>query len=213
MPNTQTPVSTPTMESNQLNNASRGLLLIISGPSGVGKTTITHEVERRLGAKFSVSMTTRPKTHKDIEGRDYYFVDLETFKKAEAAGDMLESAEVYPGRCYGTPKKYVEQQLADGELVILEIDVDGAIQVKEKLTEVLAIFVKPPSEEELLRRLRNRDREPEDVIQVRFKKAKSEIAAAEASGIYDHFVVNDDLATAINEATSFVQARLQQNRK
>jgi len=183
------------------------MLLIISGPSGVGKTTITHDVERQLSGKFSVSMTTRPKSDSDTEGADYHFVDRATFDRHRDAGDLLEWAEVF-GNCYGTPRKPVEEALAAGELMLLEIDVEGAVQVKRKLPDSFAIFVLPPSEEVLLQRLRSRKREDESVIQRRFAKARDEIARAKACGIYDHFLINDNLAAAIAEAVTVVRTAM-----
>jgi guanylate kinase len=184
-----------------------GLLLIISGPSGVGKTTITHHVEKRLQGVFSVSMTTREKTEADKEGYDYVFVDEEAFRAAVKRGEMLEWAEVF-GHYYGTPRRPVELAMSQGRLVILEIDVAGAEQVKAAMPEALAIFVMPPSEAALLERLRRRNREGEAVIQRRFSKAKAEIERAQASGAYDHFIVNDTLEHAIEEAVSLVSDRL-----
>jgi guanylate kinase len=188
-------------------NEKQGMLLIISGPSGVGKTTITHDVERQLNGKFSVSMTTRPKTDSDTEGVDYHFIDRAEFDRHRDAGDLLEWAEVF-GNCYGTPRKPVEQALAAGELMLLEIDVDGAEQVKRKLPDAFAIFVLPPSEDVLLQRLRSRKREDESVIQRRFAKARDEIARAKASGVYDHFLVNDNLQHAIAEAVQVVRTAM-----
>ena len=187
-----------------------GLLLIISGPSGVGKTTITHHVEARCDGVFSVSMTTRDKTHDDVEGRDYYFVSREQFDQQVAAGNLLEWAEVF-GNCYGTPRLPVEEHLRNGRLVILEIDVEGAIQVKRNPPAAFAIFVLPPSEDELFRRLSNRKREDESTIKRRFAKAKAEIAQARASGVYDQFIVNDDLEAAIAQATRLVKAQMERS--
>jgi guanylate kinase len=184
-----------------------GLLLVISGPSGVGKTTITHEVERRLGGVFSVSVTTRPKTSADVEGRDYYFLSDEEFSARRAAGELLEWAEVFGKYKYGTLCQPVVDQLAVGHLMILEIDVQGALQVKSKMPDAFMLFVLPPSDEELLNRLRRRGRESEEAIQRRFSAAKHEIATAKASGAYDAFIVNDDLAHAIYEACRLVQDR------
>lgn len=193
---------------NQIAMAKRGLLLIISGPSGVGKTTITHEVERRLGGVFSVSMTTRPRATNDRHGLDYHFVSVEEFLAARDAGELLEWAEVF-GNYYGTPRRPVEEAIAAGRLMILEIDVQGAIQVKKKLPEAFAIFVLPPNEEVLLERLRRRKREDEATIQRRFGKAKLEIAAAQENGPYDAFLVNDELDAAIDEAVEIVQKKMQ----
>jgi len=184
-----------------------GLLVIISGPSGAGKTTITHAVEKKVGAVFSVSMTTRPQTAADVEGQDYFFVSENSFREAIAQDQLLEWAEVYAGRFYGSPRKWVSEQLQAGKLVILEIDVDGAKQVKAKMPEAFSIFIEPPSEEVLLQRLRARAREDESVIQERFAKAKAEIAAAHASGVYDQFLINDVLEFSIQTASEWIAAR------
>lgn len=181
-----------------------GILLIISGPSGVGKTTIAHHVEHQLGGRFSVSMTTRPKTDADTEGKDYYFVDQATFEHAKDTGDLLEWAEVF-GHWYGTPRKPVIEALTAGELMVLEIDVEGARQVKQNMPNAFAIFVLPPSEEELLSRLRGRQRENESVIQRRFNQARNEIARAKSGTIYDSFVINDDLPSTLRETVERVR--------
>ncbi len=184
-----------------------GVLLIISGPSGVGKTTITHAVEKALDAEFSVSMTTRPRTAADKPGVDYHFVTREEFDAARDAGQLLESAEVF-GNCYGTPRVPVEAALNRGRLIILEIDVQGAAKVKEQLPQAYAMFVLPPSLRVLLDRLRGRKREDEEVIQRRFAKARHEIQLAWDSGIYDDFIVNRDLDKAVTEAVTLVRDRL-----
>jgi len=183
-----------------------GLLLILSGPSGVGKTTITRGVERAIGdSVFSVSYTTRAKTEADTEGVDYHFISDERFGELEAEGAFLESADVF-GKKYGTRKRWVDEQLARGRLVILEIDVLGAQQVKSKMPDAFGVFILPPSEDELLNRLRNRKRESEEQIQNRFAEAKHEIAFAKESDVYDAFVVNEDVETAIAEAIQKVAA-------
>lgn len=185
-------------------DTANGLLLIISGPSGVGKTTITRGVERSIpGSVFSVSCTTRAKTPADTEGVDYFFVSDDRFEAMKARNEFLETAGVY-GKKYGTPKAPVAEQLRRGRLVILEIDVQGAIQVKLQMPEALAVFILPPSEETLLQRLRDRKRENEALIQSRFQAAKAEIEAARASGVYDHFLVNDDLRATIERAVQLV---------
>ncbi|MFG0327265.1 MAG: guanylate kinase [Phycisphaerales bacterium JB037] len=182
-----------------------GMLVIISGPSGVGKTTITRGVERSIrGSVFSVSMTTRPKTEADVEGVDYHFVTRDEFDELEAAGEFLETADVF-GNKYGTPRSWVNEQLARGRLVILEIDVEGAKQVKEKMPDAFGIFVLPPSEDELLDRLRSRKREPEEVIQRRFAEAQREMGEARRCGAYDRFIVNAELDRAIAEALDAVR--------
>ena len=183
-----------------------GLLLVISGPSGVGKTTIARHVERELGGVFSVSMTTRPKTDKDTEGVDYTFVDPAEFERQRDAGELLEWARVFENY-YGTPRRPVIEALERGELIILEIDVEGAVQVKHHLPEAFAIFIEPPNEQALLERLRSRQREDESVIQRRFAKARLEIERARSSNAYDRFIVNDDLSEAMGRATELVTSR------
>jgi guanylate kinase len=189
-----------------------GMLLVISGPSGVGKTTITRAVERAFpGAVFSVSATTRPRTPADVEGVDYQFVTEEEFDRLVAQGSFLEWANVF-GKRYGTLRAWVEEQLARGRLVILEIDVQGAINVKRARPDAFAVFILPPSESALLERLRARRREDESVIQRRFAEARREIELARSSGAYDAFIVNQSLEAAIAEATALVrQARAVQS--
>ncbi len=178
---------------------SNGMLLIISGPSGVGKTTIAHQIIKQLGATFSVSMTTRPQTSADVEGKDYYFVTAEKFLEHRDRGELLEWAEVF-GHFYGTPTKPVEKALAKGHLMLLEIDVQGALEIKDQRPDTFAIFILPPNEKQLLKRLRDRDREDEETIQKRFAKAKDEIDMAKDSKVYDLYLVNDDLQEAITHA-------------
>ena len=182
-----------------------GLLLIISGPSGVGKTTITHRVERALDAVFSISMTTRPPSGEDKQGSDYQFVSENEFKRHRDNGELLEWAEVF-GHYYGTPREPVAQNLTQGRVVILEIDVQGAEQVKRNMPEAFAMFVLPPSEDALLERLRGRQRDDEATIQRRFAKAKDEIARAKSSGVYDAFITNDELEQAVDQTLEAIRA-------
>lgn len=182
-----------------------GMLLIISGPSGVGKTTITRAVERSIpDAVFSVSATTRPRTDADAEGVDYHFVSDDEFERMKGAGEFLESAGIY-GKKYGTPRAWALEQLRRGRLVILEIDTQGAASVKRQIPDAYAIFILPPSEESLLERLRGRKREDEATIQRRFAAAKTEIAAAKSGGVYDEFLVNEKLDDAIARAVDLVK--------
>lgn len=182
-----------------------GMLLVVSGPSGVGKTTIARAIERRLqDATFSISATTRARTEADVDGVDYFFLTEDQFLRRVDAGEFLEHA-TYAGKHYGTLLEPVSAQLDRGRVVILDIEVQGATQVKAKMPEALAIFILPPSEDELLRRLRDRDRESEEAIQRRFDLARKEIAAAKACGVYDHFITNDDLDRAIEEALTIVR--------
>jgi guanylate kinase len=182
-----------------------GLVLIISGPSGVGKTTITRGVERTIpDAVFSVSATTRPKTAADVEGVDYHFVDDAAFESMKRDGAFLESADIY-GKKYGTPRAWVEEQKRRGRLVILEIDVEGAKQVKSKLPDAFSIFVLPPTEDALLERLRGRRRDDAASIEKRFAAARQEIANARACGVYDVFLVNNTLEESIARAVELVR--------
>jgi guanylate kinase len=185
----------------------RGMLLIISGPSGVGKTTISRAVEKAFGGVLSVSLTTRPMTETDIDGVDYHFVDQVTFDRHRQGGRFLEWAEVFD-YCYGTLRAPIKKGLADGKLVILEIDVQGAIKAKQEMPDCHALFILPPDEQTLLDRLRSRRRDDESEIQRRFSKAKQEIARARSSEVYDYFVVNDDLEEAIDESILWVRQQL-----
>lgn len=183
-----------------------GMLLVISGPSGAGKTTIAREVERAFpDAVFSVSVTTRPRAPKDRDGVDYHFVDDAEFDRLIQGNELLEWAPVFDRR-YGTPRLPVAQTLDRGGLMILEIDVRGARQVKQRMPAALGIFILPPSREELLRRLRDRKREDEATIQRRFREAEREIDEAQAGSIYDVFVVNDDLEKAVGITRAVVES-------
>ena len=184
-----------------------GLLVFISGPSGAGKTTITKALRERMDVCFSVSLTTRPHTPEDTDGEDYLFVSEREFKDQVKLGQFLEWAQVHDN-FYGTPREPVEEAIAAGEVVLVEIDVQGARQVKQNLPQAVGIFVEPPSEEELLARLRGRKREDEATIQKRFNRAKAEMDMAHELGIYDLTVVNCNLEKAIDEAEAFIQGQL-----
>ena len=181
--------------------------MIISGPSGVGKSTLTNALLDRLHADLSISKTTRPMTDGDVEAEHYFFVDTDTFEAEIKAGQFLEHA-VYNGNYYGTPRRFVQDRLDAGRIVILEIDVEGARQVKQALPEAYAIFIKAPSEDALLERLRGRQREDEQTIQKRFSLATKEIAFAESSDVYDAFVVNGDFDATVAEIQGLVRQRL-----
>ena len=135
-----------------------GLLLVVSGPSGVGKTTIVHEVIRRLGGEFSVSATTRERSGRERDGVDYHFVNEETFQQWINEGRFLEHAQVFGRSWYGTLRNQVEDALAQGSLIVLDIDVQGARDVKRAMPSAFSLFVLPPDETALLKRVRKDER-------------------------------------------------------
>jgi len=189
-------------------SGSTGLLLVLSGPSGVGKTTIAHRVQERFDGIFSVSVTTRPRGRDEVDGKDYTFVDSDRFKAMLEAGDFLESAEVFGKHAYGTPRQPVQNRLAEGRLVILDIDVQGAGQVRASMPDAFMLFILPPSEEELHRRLESRGRDEEEAIQRRFAEARHEIELATTHDLYDAFVVNASLEQAIEESCELIASRM-----
>lgn len=187
---------------------SNGLLLVISGPSGVGKTSIVHRLIDACGGTFSVSATTRPKTAHETDGEDYFFLDEATFQEWTEDDRFLEYAQVFGRSWYGTPRAKVEDALAEGKIVVLDVDVQGAKQVRERMRDALGIFILPPSEDELLERLRRRGREDEAAIDRRFAEARHEMNVARTCGAYDAFVVNDNLDAAAKEVIAIVRSTL-----
>jgi guanylate kinase len=180
------------------------LVLIFSGPSGSGKSTLVQKVLELPGTMPSVSCTTRPRRATEATGKCYDFVTSEQFDAMVARGEFLEFARVFGKHSYGTPKKWLEQSRSKGLDLVLEIDVQGAAQVKEKLPESVAIFILPPSRQELERRLRSRGMDADEEISRRLAKAKGEIELAEK--FYDFCVVNDEVERAGREAQAIVLA-------
>ena len=180
------------------------LLLIFSGPSGSGKSTLVQRVLELPGTMPSVSCTTRPRRATEATGKCYDFVTSEQFDAMVARGEFLEYARVFGKHSYGTPKKWLEQSRSKGLDLVLEIDVQGAAQVKEKLPESVAIFILPPSRQELEGRLRSRGMDADEEIARRLAKAKGEIELAEK--FYDFCVVNDEVERAGREAQAVVMA-------
>ena len=181
----------------------RGNLIVISGPSGAGKSTVVFKaLENRSDCCFSVSVTTRKPRPNEVDGREYFFVDPDRFKEMIANGELLEHAE-YVANSYGTPKAYVEKKLDEGLNVILDIEVQGAMQIHEKMPEAVMIFFIPPTMEELERRLRSRGTDSDRKIQARLYRAREEY---ELATFYNYIIINDDVDVAANEFSSIITA-------
>jgi guanylate kinase len=180
------------------------LLIIVSGPSGSGKSTLVQRVLELPGTMPSVSCTTRSRRATEATGKCYDFVTDAEFEAMVARGEFLEYARVFGRHSYGTPKKWLEESRNKRLDLVLEIDVQGAAQVKEKLPESVAIFILPPSREELERRLRSRGQDSDEEIARRLAKAHDEIAAF--GKYYDYCVVNENMERAGREAQAIVTA-------
>jgi len=182
---------------------SRGKTFIISGPSGVGKSTVLREVLRdREDLYFSVSATTRPPRAGEIDGVHYHFIDMPRFRQLIAEDEFLEYAE-FVDNFYGTPKRFVDEAMAEGKDAILDIEVQGAAQVHAKRPDAVRIFVAPPSWEELERRLTSRGTDTPEKIQKRLARAKIEFRSAET---YDYIVINDTVESAVREINAILLA-------
>ena len=178
-----------------------GKLFIISGASGTGKTTLCRQLEKEFGIFFSISATTRHKRPGEQHGKDYFFLSREEFEKQKASGQFLESALVHENY-YGTPKEPIESRLHRGQDVLLDIDTQGALQLKHEMPEAISIFLKTPTLEELERRLKNRATDSEEAIAKRLKRAEDEL---KQSGLYDYVVVNEDLKKAKEELIKIIE--------
>ena len=188
----------------------KGKLLVFSAPSGSGKTTIVKHLlaQPELNLAFSISAASREKRGDEVDGKDYYFISTRDFKDKIKNDEFLEWEEVYRDNFYGTLKSEVERLWNEGKNVIFDIDVVGGLRIKKKFPEqTLAVFVKPPSVDELKRRLKNRKTETEDKINMRVAKASIEMATAPQ---FDYIITNDHLETALDEAvtlaTQFINA-------
>lgn len=187
--------------------AKKGLLIILSGPSGVGKGTVRKAImaKHKVRLTYSISMTTRAPRAKEVNGRDYYFVSKEEFQRNIDEGNFLEWAE-FVGNRYGTPKDKVDQLRKEGKNVFLEIEINGATQVLSKVKDdrVISFFLKPPSIEQLENRIRKRKSETEEVIRERLEKGEKEMSMTEA---YDYVILNDEIDRAAEEIISIIKEK------
>ncbi|MDD4239788.1 MAG: guanylate kinase [Desulfotomaculaceae bacterium] len=181
----------------------KGLLLVISGPSGTGKGTVVRALQRANSSlRLSISATTRLPRDGEVDGVDYYFMERDIFKKMIEEGQLLEWAKVY-GNYYGTPSHFVRDALERGNDIILEIDIQGALQVKEKLPEAVLVFIAPPSKTELQTRLLGRKSDSREEIEKRLKCMTGEMKLA---GGYDYIVVNDSINRALDNIHAIIMA-------
>jgi guanylate kinase len=193
------------------NSINQGKLIVFSAPSGSGKTTIVRHLLKQdeLNLEFSISATSREKRGKEIDGKDYYYMSAKEFKNKIKADEFLEWEEVYRDNFYGTLKTEIERIWSMGKHVIFDIDVSGGLRIKRKYPEqTLAVFVKPPSIDELKIRLKKRKTESEDKINMRVAKASAELATAP---LFDVIIENDTLNHALNEAYTLVSGFVNSN--
>ena len=190
-------------------SSSPARLFVIAAPSGAGKTTLVKLLlQRNPGLEFSISYTTREKRKTEVEGRDYFFVEEERFLELRDQGELLESAKVF-GNYYGTGRSQVQQRLHKGNHVILEIDWQGARQVRESMPDSVSIFILPPSRRELERRLKDRRTDSDEVISRRLQEAEGDMTHWNE---FDFVIVNDDLDTAVGELEAVVNGEGDANR-
>ena len=181
----------------------KGRIIVVSGPSGAGKSSVVFKaIEGRSDMCFSISATTRSPRPGEKDGREYFFVDRDSFLGMVERGELLEHAE-YVSNYYGTPKAYVENKIAEGMNVILDIEVQGAGQVNKKVPDAVKIFIVPPSLEELRRRLEGRKTETAQTIEARLQRARQEYKEAV---FYDYIIINDDLELAAKEFAAIITA-------
>ena len=181
----------------------QGVLLVLSGPSGAGKGTICNKLrEKRNDLSYSVSATTRAPRNGEVDGKDYFFITIDHFKEMIENDEMLEYAEIY-GNYYGTPKPYVMNILEQGKDVVLEIDPQGALQIKKRFPDAVFVFIVPPSLDELTKRMYKRGTDSEEVIKRRLSSATSEL---EYASKYDYIIVNDEVEKATNKVSNIIDA-------
>ena len=181
----------------------KGKLIVISGPSGAGKSTVVFKaIEGREDVCFSTSVTTRKPRPGEVDGREYFFVDPDRFKEMVENDELLEHAE-YVANSYGTPRAYVEEKLEAGLNVLLDIEVQGARQIHEKMPDAVKIFIIPPSLEELEKRLKGRGTDTERAIEARLIRARQEY---QETDFYDYLIINDDADKAAKELSAIILA-------
>lgn len=186
----------------------QGLLIVLVGPSGVGKSTISRRLAQEMDVAYIVSVTTRPKQPgEEAKGKVYEHIDKAEFFRRLDSDQYLEYAQVY-GDYYATPKQPALDYLTEGRDVLLEIDVQGALQVRHHYPDALTIFILPPGEQALLKRLTERGRDSPEEINKRFRAARREVHMAKGSGAFDHMVVNDDLEKAVQEIKGIIARRM-----
>lgn len=182
-----------------------GKLVVISGPSGTGKTSICNELLRRIpNSRWSVSATTRPPRGKEVDGEAYFFVSEDEFARMVENDELLEHA-TYLGKLYGTPRKPVEEAVSRGEIILMEIDVQGGAQVAERVPDSIRVFVLPPTMETLKARLAGRKTETDALQAKRIAEADGEIAFARSSGYYQYFITNDILEDSVREVIEIIR--------
>ena len=181
---------------------SKGMLVIISGPSGSGKGTVVKRLDTDANYALSISMTTRAPRQGEVEGRDYFFCTVDEFNAKRDSGELLEHA-LFCGNFYGTPRTYVEEQIEKGKAVVLEIDVNGALQVRDKFPEAVLIFLIPPTMQELERRLIYRNTEDRETIEDRLRRANEEVQLIDK---YNYLVINDKVEDAVKGINTIINA-------
>ena len=182
----------------------RGMLLVVSAPSGAGKTTIVKEILRAYPTfGFSVSATTREKRPGETNGKDYFFLSRSEFERKIAAGDLVEHEEIY-SNYYGTLKSEVENALSNGRDIVFDVDVNGGLSIKAKFPEAILVFIKPPSIETLRKRLKGRGSETDEQIEKRMARVEMELEKGEG---FDYIIINDELKRAVNEVFGIINKK------
>ncbi|MHC4442964.1 MAG: guanylate kinase [Planctomycetota bacterium] len=192
-----------------INEEHKGILLIISGPSGVGKSTVCDRLVKRLGAFLSVSVTTRSRREGEVDGKNYCFISTQQFRERLERGAFLEYAKVYGGHYYGTPVEPVQQALDAGKVVILEIEIEGTIQVVRRFPDAVTIYTIAPTPADQKNRIMGRNQDTVESIEERLEGADGEIRYAKDSGVYGHFLVNETIEGTVDKIVQIVLEKQQ----